>query len=167
MDLCPIVFLCEILESEVDKIIIGNAQQCEYRKTCYGIAMYDGKLLLSVNKNLNEYSLPGGGVEENETLKECLKREFAEEVGFNIIETAEFVNIDCFWTKRDGRLMETDANFLFARVDLDNNFEPSEVFHYYLWLDVNEVLQKIDFPYQRKALEKFLEEYDKIDFKFN
>lgn len=151
----------------MEKIIIGNKQKCDYRKTCYGIAMHNGKILLSVNNKINEYSLPGGGVEKSETLESCLKREFAEEVGFKIIETAEFVNIDCFWTKRDGRLMETDANFLFAKVDLANNFTPIESFHSYFWLDINDALEKIMFPYQKKALEKFLEEYDKIDFKFN
>lgn len=152
----------------MERIIIGEKQKkCDYRKTCYGFAMQGNKLLLSYNSIAGEYSLPGGGVEPNEMLNECLMREFAEEVGFSILETREFINIDCFWRKRDGRFMETDANFLFVRVDLDNNFAPTEEFHNFVWVEKKDALNMINFPYQRKAIEIFSDEYDKIDFKFN
>jgi len=48
-----------------------------------GILIEDEKILL-LNQNVNEsrsWSLPGGTLEERETLKECLVREMQEETG--------------------------------------------------------------------------------------
>lgn len=98
----------------MQRIIIGQKVKCDYRKTVYGIIARGEKLLDTYSNKDKEYSLIGG-VEQGETLKEALKREFLEESGYLIDEINEFVNIDCFWRKRDGRLMETDANFSFAK----------------------------------------------------
>lgn len=145
------------------KIIFGEKQDCDYRKTCYGIVKYNDKFLVTYNEKIKEYSLPGGGVENGETLGDCIKREFAEEVGFNVLRVDEFLNIDCFWIKRNGQPMETDANFLLVEVELDKAFSPTEPEHRPLWVN-KEMLNKITFPYQQKALEIFFNEIDKIDF---
>lgn len=53
----------------------------------YGICLKNGKLLV-INKNdgpyINRYDLPGGSLEEGESLSEAMKREFLEETGFEI-----------------------------------------------------------------------------------
>ncbi|MCE4956233.1 MULTISPECIES: NUDIX hydrolase [Bacilli] len=53
----------------------------------YGIYVEDGKLLV-INKNggpyINRFDLPGGSLEEGETLSEAIKREFHEETGLRI-----------------------------------------------------------------------------------
>ena len=53
----------------------------------YGIYVVDGKLLV-INKNggpyINRFDLPGGSLEEGETLSEAMKREFLEETGLEI-----------------------------------------------------------------------------------
>ena len=149
------------------KIIIGEKQDCDYRKTCYGIAMMDNKILISYNKNIDEYTLPGGGVELNEGIVEALKREFLEEVGCEILDVSELINVDCFWIKRNGKKMETDAHFFLVRINQVDNFKPLEDFHLPLWVEREKVLNIIEFPYQRKALEFFKENYDKFDFNFN
>ena len=146
------------------RIVIGDKTKCDYRKTCYGIVKCNDKFLLSFNEKINEYSLPGGGVEENESLETCISREFAEEVGFKVLKVEEFINIDCFWVKRDGRTMETDANFFLVEVDLLNSFPPTEYGHNPVWVDKETLFKCISFPYQLKALEIFFDEFDKIDF---
>ncbi|GAA0289024.1 ADP-ribose pyrophosphatase YjhB (NUDIX family) [Gracilibacillus halotolerans] len=64
----------------------------------YGIYVEDGKLLV-INKNAgpyrNRFDLPGGGLEEGETLSEAMKREFLEETGFQI-EIEENIGIKDF-----------------------------------------------------------------------
>ena len=146
------------------KVVIGKKVDCDYRKTCYGIVKCNDKFLLSYNDLIKEYSLPGGGVEEDESLEECISREFAEEVGFKVLRSEEYVNIDCFWVKRDGRNMETDANFFLIEVDLLNAFPPTEYGHRPVWVDKEVLLSCITFPYQLKALEILFEEIKKIDF---
>ncbi|RCW76957.1 NUDIX hydrolase [Saliterribacillus persicus] len=53
----------------------------------YGICLGDGKLLV-INKNsgpyINRYDLPGGSLEEGESLSTAMKREFQEETGLKI-----------------------------------------------------------------------------------
>lgn len=48
----------------------------------------DGKILLGHNKKGGTYQgqlvIPGGGIEENETLKAAIKREILEEIGLDI-----------------------------------------------------------------------------------
>ena len=146
------------------KIVVGEKQNCEYRKTCYGIVKYKDKYLMTYKEQINEYSLPGGGVEGNETFEECIRREFAEEVGFNVLKIAELINVDCFWIRRNGKPMETDAHFFLIKVDIENSFQPTESEHKVVWGDQAFLLENISFPYQQKALEIFFSELDKIDF---
>ena len=53
----------------------------------YGIYVEDGKLLV-IEKNggpyINRYDMPGGSLEEGESLAEAMKREFLEETGLEI-----------------------------------------------------------------------------------
>jgi len=64
----------------------------------YGIYAEDGKLLV-INKNggpyKNRFDLPGGSLEEGETLSEAMKREFLEETGLEI-EIMESIGIKDF-----------------------------------------------------------------------
>jgi len=53
----------------------------------YGLYFKGGKLLV-INKNggpyINRFDLPGGSLEESESLTNAMKREFLEETGFEI-----------------------------------------------------------------------------------
>ena len=62
----------------------------EIRKACRTVIIKDDMLLLSFQKNRDTYMLPGGGLEINETEKECAIREVEEETGY-IVETGECV----------------------------------------------------------------------------
>ena len=154
-------------EVNMRKITYGEKVNCDYRRTCYGIVKTDDKYLITYNELKNEYSLGGGGVEPCETLEDCIRREFLEELGYKIVDIKEFINIDCFWTKRDGNKMETDANFLLVKVSQTDIIEPTESGHKPLWVDKQFLLSHITFPYQVKALEIFMNELDKIDIKFD
>ena len=89
------------LVNKMKTIVIGDKFEGKYsyRETCFGIVRNKDSFLV-VEKN-NQYSLVGGGIEENETYKECLKREFLEESGYEIKHIEELVCIDCFWLALD------------------------------------------------------------------
>ncbi len=53
----------------------------EHRTACRGIVVRDNLVLLSYEENRDQYGIPGGGMEENESLQECCRREIAEETG--------------------------------------------------------------------------------------
>jgi mutator protein MutT len=55
----------------------------EFRPTVYGLFIKDGKILVMNTKSTNKFAFPGGGVDENETLEQGLKREIKEELGIN------------------------------------------------------------------------------------
>ena len=60
------------------------------RKGARAILKSDQTFVLLYHKNWNLYTLPGGGIEKDETPLEALKREVLEETGFeveNVIET--------------------------------------------------------------------------------
>lgn len=146
------------------KIIIGQKSKCDYRKTCYGIALKNDKLLVVYSEKERDYSLVGGGIEINETPEIALKREFIEESGYLIENCKDFVNIDCFWVKRNGKTMETDAIFYFVKVNELNVQNPTEDFHLPKWVNINEAIDLIEYPYQKEALRLFMLEKHHIDF---
>ena len=61
--------------------------RCHRAFGVYGIYVENGQLLV-INKNggpyINRFDLPGGSLEEGETLSEAMKREFLEETGLEI-----------------------------------------------------------------------------------
>ena len=62
-------------------------RKCQRSFGVYGIYVKDEKLLV-INKNsgpyINRFDLPGGSLEDGETLSEAMKREFLEETGIEI-----------------------------------------------------------------------------------
>ena len=51
------------------------------RTACRGIIIHDTKVLLSYETRNDQWMLPGGGLEDNESEKACCIREIAEETG--------------------------------------------------------------------------------------
>ena len=146
------------------RIIIGTKpKQCDYRETCYGIVEQNDKFLVVYSEKDKNYSLVGGGVESGESLFDAIKREFLEESGYDVIQVKEYVNIDCFWIKNDGRRMETDANFLLVKVSQNRN-TPLEIFHKPLWVSADMLLSLIKYPYQIEAIKVYFSERAEIDF---
>ena len=56
------------------------------RKAARAVVINDDEILLIYTKRYDDYTLPGGGVDENEPIKEALIRELHEETGAKNIE---------------------------------------------------------------------------------
>ncbi|MCI8556140.1 MAG: NUDIX domain-containing protein [Clostridia bacterium] len=136
----------------------GNIKH-DFRETCFGICIKDGKILLTYKTNKNEYSLPGGGIEINESHKQCLSRELVEETGYKLISVDEFITIDCFWMAGGVWPMESLANFYIIEVGTKNL--PTEEFCQSVWVTLDEEKQLLQLPYQCKAFQLYLNNFIK------
>jgi len=139
------------------KITIGIKKEnvkYDFRETCFGIVYKDNQFYLT-EKN-GEISLIGGGVEENETHIETLKREFIEEAGLSIKNIEDFVTIDCYWITRNNDDMNSLANFYIVDIN-DEVIEPTEKSSKLLIL--KELKDKLPLPYQNEAINLFYQKY--------
>jgi len=139
---------------EVIKMGEEFKEKYSFRETCFGIVKNDNKVLV-VNKN-NQYSLVGGGIEEGETFKECLNREFIEEAGYKVISFKEIVCIDCYWLAANKYPMLSRVNVFEVDIDFINKNKPLESDCYIEWVDINNVIDLLPLPYHKKAVECYL-----------
>ena len=141
----------------MEKIIIGIKKEnikYDFRETCFGIVYKDNQFYLT-EKN-GQISLIGGGVVENETHIETLKREFIEEAGLTIKDIEEFVTIDCYWITRNNDNMNSLANFYIVEIN-DEISKPTEKSSKLLIL--KEIKDKLPLPYQNEAINLFYQKY--------
>lgn len=139
----------------MDKITIGNKltdKKYDFRETCFGICEMNGKMLL-VKKN-EQFSFIGGGLDKGETHEECLRREFIEESGYELIKIKPFITIDCFWLAGGKWPLESLANFFIVEVG-NKICEPTEPGHSVHEIDLEEVEKLLPLPYHKKALEMY------------
>ena len=140
----------------MEKIVIGEKLEntkYDFRETCFGICVKNGKMLLVKKKG--QYSFVGGGIENGETKEECLKREFIEESGYELLSAEPFVTIDCFWLAAGKWPLETLANFYIVKVG-NKLCEPTEEGHVVEEIKLEKVDEILPLPYHKKALELFL-----------
>ncbi|MDP3742396.1 MAG: NUDIX hydrolase [Candidatus Micrarchaeota archaeon] len=62
----------------------------EIRKRVGAIIMRDGKILLAKIRDNGYWTLPGGGIEENETLENALSREIMEETSLQVVSAQKY-----------------------------------------------------------------------------
>ncbi len=77
---------------EID--ILGDNRFETYSKTrvgCRGIVIKNDKILVSREEITDYWLIPGGGLEEGESLSECCAREVLEETGYLVNPLEEFL----------------------------------------------------------------------------
>ena len=92
----------------------------------YGIFIEDGKVLVIKKARgpyLGKYDLPGGGIEFNEKILDCLSREIKEETGSDLL-SSEFLQINeymCQYKKNDElRDFHHIAVYYTVKLEIDN-----------------------------------------------
>ena len=107
---------------------------------CRALIIKDNKVLLSWEERKNVYMSPGGGVEEGESLKECVVRELCEEAGFKVKPIKHLLRVDeyCFET------LWVNNYFLCEIVgECDRHLTESEVYNGVkpVWVDLEKAIQ--------------------------
>ena len=83
----------DFIEMKRNFTIVGSnftGEVKNVREASRAIIIENDELLVSYEKNTNQYMIPGGGNEENEDNISCVKRELEEETGY-LIEPGELV----------------------------------------------------------------------------
>jgi len=105
------------------------------------------------NKDVNSWSLPGGAVEEDETLEQAAIREAKEETGL-IVEIRDVVAInECFF-KEDNQLVlfiTFRAEIIGGKITIENPNEISKI----TWVDIP-LADKL-MPYHKCGVSKLIE----------
>ena len=73
------------------------AEHTKIREACRGIVINAGKILLSYEVKTEQWMIPGGGMEGDETPEECCVREAAEETGLLVKPKSCFLVINEFY----------------------------------------------------------------------
>ena len=142
-------------------INIGEKKDTKYgfRETCFGIVVENDKLM--VVKKDGQLSLIGGGIDQNETHEQCIRREFLEESGYTISNKQEVVCIDCFWLAGNKWPLESLANIYVVEVDPSTKVKPLEENHTIEYIDLLKAEELLPLPYHKKAIHYYLNEYKK------
>lgn len=130
------------------------------RVGCRGIIIEDGKVLLSWEERKNVYMSPGGGVENGESLEECVVRELSEEAGFKVkvIKPLFKVNEYCFET-----LWVNNYFLCEIEGECERHLTESEIYNRVkpVWLDLEKAIE-IFGEYESKTIDHaslYLREY--------
>lgn len=67
------------------------------REACRGILIKNDKILLTYEVNTDQYFIPGGGLENNESSEECCVRELAEETGCIVKTNKQYLTINEYY----------------------------------------------------------------------
>ncbi len=124
------------------------------RPGAYAVIEKDG--LFAVVKNPKSFFLLGGGIENDETPEEALHREVIEEVGMSIrIDQKIGVAVQYLYVP-EVDLHICKKGYFYKVTLLEQVSETSEENHELLWLDEEEVLEKLFHESHRWAIEQSL-----------
>ncbi|GAA5416970.1 hypothetical protein Pryu01_02009 [Paraliobacillus ryukyuensis] len=126
----------------------------------YGIYVEDNKLLV-INKNggpyKNRYDLPGGSLEEGESLSLAMQREFKEETGIEIIKNLAVIDFMLPWKWKESTDVHHIAvyylvNKIGGEISVPEQFEGQDSLGA-VWVTKQDVSQDNASPLVLKAFE--------------
>lgn len=119
------------------------------RRASRGIIVKDSKILLLYTERYNDYSFPGGGVDDGEDLITGLKRELVEEVGAQNIEVLDsFGYIDEYRPHHKANYDFMHMLSYFYICQIDEVLQPAQLERHEIangmspvWIDIEEAIE--------------------------
>lgn len=128
------------------------------RPGAYAIIENDDNLI-AVIKVKTMYVLPGGGIENEESPEECLKRECLEEIGAEISVLENFSYGSCyFYSTKFNTDMESLGHFFTCKIEKFLDIA-TEADHELTWLAAEVASELLFLDNQREAVRIFKKKY--------
>ena len=128
------------------------------RPGAYGI-IKNVNNLIAVIKTEKGFFLPGGGIENEESPDECLKRECLEEIGAIISELNYFASGNFYFYSTTLNVnMESIGHFFTCKIDKFIETK-TDIDHELLWLEIDEAIPLFYLDNQREAVKFFEANY--------
>ena len=125
------------------------------RPGAYVIVERDEDDKIAVVTNGIGYFFLGGGLENNETNEDALKRELIEESGYTLKDISFFDTVSTYIYHPKKGYMDIDATFYIAKFN-ERVAEPTEKDHKIVWVSPLEYKDKLYREYQRYILNKYV-----------
>lgn len=123
-----------------------NEPEFNLRTTVKAIAVFEGKICVVGNSISHLYTLPGGGVEDNETYKEAVVREVLEETGVNLCVKRKIGVIEDFRLRDKKHYLNYCYYGTVNRIGLPQlTDEEQENGLHHVWLERSEIDRLFDF----------------------
>ena len=113
---------------------------------------------LAVIRDPQGYFLPGGGIDDNESFEECLKRECIEETGFS-------VNLDKHICSADTYVLHPKVGYFhpiqhyYNGTLIEKICEPIESDHELEWISIDDIENKMHLEFQIWAIKHYIDNH--------
>ena len=115
------------------------------REAVYGLLLKKGKI--AVVETPRGYFLPGGGIEQNESHEECLRREIIEEVGIEV-KLDEYIGKSVLFDKSPRDNVYYNMYGSFYLVNEVNRLPKLEDDYEMVWMSLEEAKSKLKLIHQ-------------------
>ncbi len=113
------------------------------RKRVTAVVIRDDKVLLVRDRGMDKFSLPGGAIENGESVADAVKRELYEELKLNTTKVTRLQERDCKSSVTEHKV---------CRVEVEGEPQASHEIDEFIWCDIKEPLTVAVFSHVKNIL---------------
>ncbi len=123
--------------------IIDNIRKQGFRPQVVGCFIYNSKILFLYKKEHNLWQFPQGGIENEETIQQALKREMTEELGKDFINNCDLSN-PLIFNEQQLKFPSSSKGFRELKTDLEEKIKMKGKRYFFIKIPTNKTKIKIN-----------------------